>query len=103
MPKPAGSLHNERMLCHVSASCHKSAMLPNKTADAPKSISPNSGRFLRYAATEGRSGLAAGFSRRLACTTLGIEEWIGILKLIYRERRRQNQPRKQRRVRKQQL
>lgn len=43
---PKGRLQICRRFCQVSASCHISAMTPNSTADAPKTIRPYNAVFI---------------------------------------------------------
>ena len=45
MAVPKGKLQILVRLCHVSASCHMSAMTPNSTAAAPKKTRPNREAF----------------------------------------------------------
>jgi len=44
---PKGRLQIGCKFCQVSASCHSSAMTPNNTADAPKTIRPYNAVFIR--------------------------------------------------------
>src|ERR1700675_417208 len=44
---PKGRLQICCKFCQVSASCHSSAMTPNNTADAPKTIRPYNAVFIR--------------------------------------------------------
>src|SRR6266566_7411840 len=44
---PKGRLQICCKFCQVSASCHSSAMTPNNTADAPKTIRPHNAVFIR--------------------------------------------------------
>src|SRR5207253_11173118 len=44
---PKGRLQICCKFCQVSASCHSSAMTPNNTADAPKTIGPHNAVFIR--------------------------------------------------------
>jgi hypothetical protein len=47
MRVPTGSLQICRKFCQVSASCHISAMTPNHTADAPKTVRPYNAVFIQ--------------------------------------------------------
>jgi hypothetical protein len=47
MVMPKGSLQICRKVCQVSESYHISAMTPNSTADAPKTIRPYNAVFIK--------------------------------------------------------
>ena len=43
---PSGRLQSLCRVCHVSASCHINAIMPNRTADAPNRIRPYNAIFI---------------------------------------------------------